>query len=190
MFEEPTVKQRLIANGLPPDQISKHFNSAFSITLETKLTMFQYKTLHDIVFTGSKLFKAKLASSDLCYLCLKTKQDLKHMLVSCPVVTEFWKIFLQWYETLTEAKLELSTVKILYGIIENDHFLKLTNYLLLIAKYYIYCCSINKEPLYFRTYLTIVVSKTEIEKQIPIRTNSNERYYNKWKPLIGKEFVT
>ena len=107
MFEEPTVKQRLIANGLPPDQISKHFNLAFSITLETQLTMFQYKTLQDIVFTESKLFKAKLASSDLCYLCLKTKQDLKHMLVSCPVVTEFWKIFLQWYETLTETKLEL-----------------------------------------------------------------------------------
>ena len=40
MFEQPTVKQRLIANGLPPDQISKYFNLAFSITLETKLTIY------------------------------------------------------------------------------------------------------------------------------------------------------
>ena len=95
-----------------------------------------------------------------------------------------------WYETLTAAKLELSTVKILYGIIENDRFLKLTNHLLLIAKYYIYCCSINKEPLHFCTYLTIVISKAEIEKQISTRTNSNERYYNKRKPLIDKKFVT
>ena len=109
MFEEPTTKQCLIADGLPPDQISKYFNVAFSITIEMKLTMFQYKTLHNIVFTQSKLFKAQLASSDLCYLCLKTKQDLKHMLVSCPVVSEFWKIFLEWYETLTTIKLELST---------------------------------------------------------------------------------
>ena len=84
-----------------------------------------------------------------------------------------------WYETLTAAKLELSTMKILYGIIENDRFLKLTNHLLLIAKYYIYCCSINKKPLYFRSYLTIVISKAEIERQTSIRTNSNERYYNK-----------
>ena len=95
VLEEPTTTLRLIANGLTPDQISKCFNLAFSITAETKLTMFQYKTLHDIVFTKSRLFKAKLASSDLCYLCLKTKQDLKHMLVSCPVVSEFWKIFLE-----------------------------------------------------------------------------------------------
>ena len=43
MFEEPTTKQRLITNGLTPDQISKYFNLAFSLTLETKLTMFQYK---------------------------------------------------------------------------------------------------------------------------------------------------
>ena len=143
IFEEPTAKKRLIANGLKPDQMSKYFNLAFFITIEIKLTMFQYKTLHDIVFTRSKLFKAKLVSSDLCNLCSKTKQDLKHMLVSCPVVSEFWKIFLEWYETHTTIKLDLSTAKILYGIIDNDNLCNLTNHLLLIAEYYIYCCSIN-----------------------------------------------
>ena len=127
MFEEPTIKQHLIANGLTPYQISKCFNLAFSITIKTKLTMLQYKVLHVIVFTESKLFEAKLATSDLCYLCLKTKQDLKHMLVSCPVVSEFWKTFVEWYETLTAIKLELSTMKILHGIIENVRFCRLTN---------------------------------------------------------------
>ena len=155
--------------------------------------MFQYKTLHDIVFTRSKLFKAKLVSSDLCYLCSKTKQDLKHMLVLCPVVSKFWKIFLEWYETHTAIKLELSAAKILYGIIDKDHLCNLTNHLLLIAKYYIYiycCSSINEEPLSFSIYLTIVISKADIEKQISTTTNSNERYSNKWKPLIDKKFVT
>ena len=122
MFEEPTTKQRLVANGLPPDQISRYFKLAFSITIETKLTMFQYKILH--------------------------------------------------------------------GIIDNHRLCKLTNHLLLIAKYYIYCCSINEEPLLFCAYQTIVISKAEIEKQISTKTNSNERYYNKWKPLIEKTFVT
>ena len=32
------------------------------------------------------------------------------MLVSCPVVSEFWKIFLEWYETHATIKLELSTM--------------------------------------------------------------------------------
>ena len=75
--------------------------------------------------------------------------------------------------------------------IDNDHLCNLTNHLLLIAKYYIYCCSINEEPLSFSTYLIIVISKAGTEKQISTRSNSNERYYNKWNPaLIGKKFVT
>ena len=95
IFGEPITKQRLIANGLKPDQVSKYFNLAFSITtcIEMKLTMFQYKTLHDIVFTRSKLFKAKLVSTDLSFYAQKIKLDLKHMLVLCPVVSEVWKIF-------------------------------------------------------------------------------------------------
>ena len=66
---------------------------------------------------------------------------------------------------------------------------KLTNHLLLLAKYYIYCCSITEETLLLSVYLTIVVNKAEIEKQIVVRVNSPEYYYNKWKPLIERTFV-
>ena len=135
------------------------------------------------------MFKAKLASSDLCYLCLETKQDLIHVLVSCPAVSEFWKTFLVWYETYTSTKLELPVAKILYGTIEDDRLSRLTNHLLLIAKYYIYCSSINEEPLSISVYLTIVKNKAEIEKQISVSSNSPERYFNKWKPLIDKQFI-
>ena len=82
IFEVPTATQRLIDNGLPPDHINDYFNLAFSGMKETKLIMFQYKILHDIVFTKEKLFRANIANSDLCYLCLETKQDLKHRLMS------------------------------------------------------------------------------------------------------------
>ena len=186
IFEVPTATQRLIDNGLPPDRINDYFNLAFSSTKETKLIMFQYKILHNIVFTKEKLFRAKIANSDLCYLCLETKQDLKHMLVTCQFVSEFWEAFLYWYKSRVSVGLELSTINILYGIIGNNHLNKLTNHLLLLAKYYIYCCSITEEPLLLSVYLTIVVNKAEIEKQIAVSVNSPEYYYNKWKPLIEK----
>ena len=44
--------------------------------------MFQCKIKHGIGYTKEKLFRVNLANSELCYLCLKTKQDLKHMLDS------------------------------------------------------------------------------------------------------------
>ena len=106
IFEVPTATRRLIDNGLPPDHINDYFNLAFSNTKETKLIMFQYKILHDIVFTKEKLFRANIANSDLCYLCLETKQDLNHMLVSCQLVSEFWKVFLYWYKSHVSIGLE------------------------------------------------------------------------------------
>lgn len=177
IFEEPTAKQLLINNGLAPDQINKYFSLASSITKETRLTMFQYKILHDIVFTKNKLFKAKLASSDLCYLCLKTKQDLRHMLDLMSGGLWVLEAFLDWYETHTSTKLELSTVKILYAIISDDNLnTELTNHLLLLAKYYIYCCSFNEEPFVVNQ---IVINKAEIEKKLATSTNLPEHYYNK-----------
>ena len=99
IFEVPTATQRLIDNGLPLDHINDYFNLAFSSTKETKLIMFQYKILHDIVFSKEKLFRANIANTDLCYRCLETKQDLKHMLISCQFVSEFWEAFLYWYKS-------------------------------------------------------------------------------------------
>ena len=68
--------------------------------------MFQHKILHDIVFTKEKLFRANIANSDLCYPCLETKQDLKHMLVLCQFVSEFWEAFLYWYKSHVSIGLE------------------------------------------------------------------------------------
>ena len=60
-----------------------------------------------------------------------------------------------WYKSHVSIGLELSTINILYGIIGNNHLNKLTNHLLLLAKYFIYCCSITEEPLLLSVYLTI-----------------------------------
>ena len=156
IFEVPTAAtQCLIDNGLPPDHINDYFYLAFSSMKETKLIMFQYKISHDIVFTKEKLFRANITNSNLCYLCSETKKDLKHMLVSCQLVWEFWEAFVYWYKSHVSIGLELSTINILYGIIGNNHLNKLTNHLLLLAKYYIYCCSITEEPLLLSVYLTI-----------------------------------
>ena len=60
------------------------------------------------------------------------------MLDSCRFVSEFWEAFLDsWYKSHVSTGLELSTIKILYGIIGNNHLNKLTNRLLLLAKNYL-----------------------------------------------------
>ena len=111
------------------------------------------------------------------------------MLVSCQFVSEFWEALLDQYNPQVSTGLELSIIKILYGVIGNNRLNKLTNHLLLLAKYDIYCCSITEGSLLLSVQLTIVVKKAEIEKQIAMSINSPEYYYIKWKPLIEKKFV-
>ena len=104
----------------------------------------------------------------------------------CPIISlsEFWEAF----KSHVSIRLELSIIKILYGIIGNNYLNKLTNNILLLAKHYMYCCGITEEPLLLSVYLTMVVNKAEIEKQIAISINSPEYYYNNRKPLIEKKF--
>lgn len=183
-FSEPTSKQRLVDYGIAPERITDYYKLAFSITREIKLVMFQFKILHNIVFTKSKLFKAKLTNDSSCYLCKSDKQDLTHMLYSCPFVTQFWDLFDNWYRHCTASTIDRSIVKVVYGILEPNNLSRLTNHLLLIAKYYIYCCSIKEEPLSLQTFQALVVNKCEIEKQVATRSNSLKTFYNKWKPVI------
>ena len=94
-----------------------------------------------------------------------------------------------WYEATTHFKIELSAVRVLYGIIGQDSLDKLTNYLLLIAKYYKYRCSIDEESLCLSSYLLILENKAEIEEQVFFGSSSSDFYFVKRKPLIEADFV-
>ena len=170
--------------------LNDFFTLPFSRTKETKLiNRFQYKNLRDIVFTKEKLFELISPTAISANCAWKQKKNRKHMLVSCQFVSEFWEALLDQYNPQVSTGLELSIIKILYGVIGNNRLNKLTNHLLLLAKYDIYCCSITEGSLLLSVQLTIVVKKAEIEKQIAMSINSPEYYYIKWKPLIEKKFV-
>ena len=45
---------------------------------------------HDILYTKDKLKKANLSSDDLCYLYKKERHTVKHMLLKCSHMANFW----------------------------------------------------------------------------------------------------
>ena len=89
--------------------------------------MFQYKTLHDIVFTESKLFT-------LLFM-LKNKTGSKAYACFMSGGNRVLEIFSGMVWDSNSSKARIINREILYGIIENNRFLKLTNHLLLIAKH-------------------------------------------------------
>ena len=58
IFQKPTSEARLIRAGFI-DEISALYSLSFKVTKNIKLSMFQLKINHNIIYTRDKLFRAK-----------------------------------------------------------------------------------------------------------------------------------
>jgi len=74
----PSAKQKILNSGVSKDNLSKVYLLPWSITKEIKLCMFQFKIIHNTVFTKDKqifyrmhVFTAKTKQKHFC-ICLST----------------------------------------------------------------------------------------------------------------------
>ena len=88
-FVEPLASLRLCRQGVESSKLSAIYMLPFKITKETKLSIFQYKIIHNILPHGALLHKMKIVSSPLCIHC-DSLETLSHMLVNCIVIQKFW----------------------------------------------------------------------------------------------------
>ena len=72
-FVPPSAEQRILNSGVSKDNLSKVYLLPWSITKEIKLCMFQFKIIHNAVFTKdmTSFFSAKTKQKYFC-ICLST----------------------------------------------------------------------------------------------------------------------
>jgi len=51
--------------------------------------MFQFKIIHNVVFTKDKLFKANILQDDKCFHCIDKAETLLYLLVHYPHTVAF-----------------------------------------------------------------------------------------------------
>ena len=88
-FVEPLASLRLCRQGVDSSKLSTIYMLPFKITKETKLSILQYKIIHNILPHGVLLHKMKIINSPLCIHCASL-ETLSHMLVNCIVIQNFW----------------------------------------------------------------------------------------------------
>ena len=135
----PTCEKRLLNFGYQKDDLRKVYLLPFEVTKEVKLSMFQYKIIHNILCTKSLLFKMKKEDSPRFPFC-PADHTIIHLFTECAQATLFWKEFLDWASHMTvNSKLSLSIKEIMFGIINNDSkFCLALNHLVIIGKYFLY----------------------------------------------------
>ena len=68
LFEKPTSVAKLEKAGFTPDEILHIYKLPFKLTLDVRLSFFQFKINHNILYTKSRLFRDKTTKNDKCYI--------------------------------------------------------------------------------------------------------------------------
>ena len=125
---------------------------------------FQYKVLNSILFTNKKLCKIGYIQDDKCSLCKTDLESLYHVFFECRHTQQFWKEFQYYYYTLTREFVCLTLQDVITGILYTN--CPLLNYLILIAKLYLWDCRSNQTLPVITAFSSKVKIKYETEKYI------------------------
>ena len=115
-------------------------------------------------------------------LCLTDRHSLDHMFLHCSLTLSFWSLFQNWWVSKTKENIALSNSMILYGIFDNWKHMYSLNYMFFIAKYFIYSKCLHDEKLCFDSFLSLLMEKVNVQREIAIQNNKltsfNEIYGN------------
>ena len=181
----PTSEKKLLACGVEKKDLNKLYLLPFRATKEIKLAMFQYKIIHHILPTNNLLHKMKKVASPFCPFCPSECQTIWHMFVHCPQASSFWNEFQEWYSFLSNTKLSLSELDVMFGIIRcHTHCLAL-NHLIILGKYFIYVNALNTIKFQFQDFVSLVREKMKLEKYIAATSDKEKVFNNKWHFFIS-----
>ena len=156
------------------------YHLPFKVTIDCKLREFQFKILHNILYTNARLSKMNIPTVDnaLCSFCKNKEETLLHILHDCQHVQLFWEAFFM----LWGQKLKLRVRPKIWQIILGDPKLSsIVNFLLLIGKRYIYICRCKKTLPKFTAYKRFVNSIQKTEYHIALRKDKIFAHNKKWR---------
>src|SRR6185437_16198270 len=81
-----------------------------------KICILQFKLLHRILASPSKLHLWGKRDSGECYACGAEMDTIDHMLALCPWSRRIWSDIFQWFEREEEVTINWTTEQILFGI--------------------------------------------------------------------------
>lgn len=149
----------------------------------TKLHWFQYRVLHRILATNDFLYKIRIKDNNLCTFCNVHSETLVHLFWSCRIVFDFWDRIEKWINEKVNGSFSIIMFSVFFGISYNQECNKPFNYIIILTKYYIYKCRINKKPLNFNIWKFEIKNALVTEKMIAIknyRYAKFQKYWGKW----------
>ena len=72
------------------------YTLASKLTIDSKMRIFQYKILNNILYLNKALYKMKIADSPLYTFCSQEDEMIEHIFLSCEYSKRLWKNLKDW----------------------------------------------------------------------------------------------
>ena len=160
------------------------FNVLKKTTSDSKLRWFQLRILHNILTTNRSASKFIPNQSDLCQFCKSKSETISHLLWECKKVQQFWK---DLATLINKRAVHANNIKfhmslVIFGLSESIETDCVFNYIILIAKYYIYRCKVQLIELSINRFHHELYFKYCIERHIH---NNSLDFRIRWNPYLN-----
>lgn len=152
----------------------------FIITKYSVLQWFQISINHNILVTNKLLKYMKIKDDALCTFCKLEEETISHLLWKCIKTQEFIKELITWLKSFN-IRCHLSEKLFLFGIEKEQKMTKILMFLLLYAKYYIYCTRCNKQSLLLGVFKKKLLFMYKIHRDIAYSKNEIENFSEEWR---------
>ena len=159
----------------------ENINSTLKEFSEMKLKDFQFKINNKILVTKSFLHKINIIDNNICSLCREYPETIKHLFFECEKAKQFWNLFKEWLNSVASITVDVNNEKmILFSWHKKNSIL---NYLLVVAKYYIYKSKFAQGNISILGFKAILKKKFEEEKYIAKINDKYAKFLGKWSSL-------
>ena len=170
-FEYPTYMNKLCtALNVEHEIYLESFPTTRKYVKETKLQVFQYKVLNNIIATNRNLFIWKIKENELCKFCGET-DTLLHCLWECSETQKWLQECIKVWSNNTNNLLDISKVEFLMGC-QNCTM----NHVFLITKYYIWKTRFYNKMFNVNAYCCDLKHRIIEEKH----RLSSQKFISKW----------
>ena len=165
---------------LTDDELQKAYILPHTVCCEPYIRAFQYKVLNSILYTNTKLHKIGFATDDNCSFCKSHPETLSHFFFDFTYLQTFWKEFELYFLPISKEPVSLSLKDVINitGIVDSKR--PLLNYLLLIAKLYLWDCRRTSMLPEIIGLQHKIKNTFEIEKYVSIKNNTLHKFKRKW----------
>ena len=151
------------------------------LTTDTRINNLQFKITHRILPCNYFLQIWKIKNSNLCTWC-NDIDTIEHYIVKCKDTHNLWKTILNWWASNNETWFHVDTYEILFGIPNerNETIINQLNYIILIAKYYIYIQKQKNMLLDLYEFLLECKNRLNIKEEIMSAAGKLETFQEQW----------